>query len=186
MQSEACEGRQAAPVFNDADVTAMRWALEQAEMARELGEVPVGAVVLDAQGQLIGRGYNRTITDQDPSAHAEIVALRQAAAAVENYRLPGARLYVTLEPCVMCMGAMMHARLARVVFGASDPKTGACGGVISLHAEHRLNHHTVVEGGLLASACGDVLRDFFRSRRQMQRAGAGERGLRSRLEDSDA
>jgi len=164
----------AAPVFDRADEAAMRWALEQAEMARELGEVPVGAVVLDAQGQVIGRGYNRTITDQDPSAHAEIVALRQAAASVSNYRLPGARLYVTLEPCVMCMGAMMHARLARVVFGAPDPKTGACGGVISLHAEHRLNHHTVVEGGLLAAACGDVLRQFFRSRRQMRRAGVGQ------------
>jgi tRNA(adenine34) deaminase len=122
----------AAPVFDEADEAAMRWALEQAEMARELGEVPVGAVVLDAQGQVIGRGYNRTITDQDPSAHAEIVALRQAAASVSNYRLPGARLYVTLEPCVMCMGAMMHARLARVVFGAPDPKTGACGGSITI------------------------------------------------------
>ncbi len=154
------------PVFDDADAAAMRLAMAQADLARLAGEVPVGAVVLDADGCVIGQGYNRTICDHDPSAHAEIVALRDAAARLGNYRLPGASLFVTLEPCVMCMGAMLHARLARVVFGAADPKTGACGGVLSLHQEHRLNHHTRVEGGLLADACSDMLRDFFRARRR--------------------
>ncbi len=157
------------PVFSDEDTAAMRQALAQALIARDAGEVPVGAVVVDAAGTVIGQGYNRTISDSDPSAHAEIVALRQAAASVGNYRLPGARLYVTLEPCVMCMGAMMHARLDCVVFGASDPKTGACGSVVSLHDEQRLNHHTRVMGGLLAQECGDMLRLFFRERRQRQR-----------------
>ena len=161
---------EALPIFDEFDANAMRWALDQARLASELGEVPVGAVVVDAQGKIIGRGYNRTITDQDPTAHAEIVALRQAAAITGNYRIPEARLYVTLEPCVMCMGAMMHARLARVVFGASDPKTGVCGGVISLHEERRLNHHTRVQGGLLADDCGKLLRDFFRARRRSRRA----------------
>ncbi|TEA77705.1 tRNA adenosine(34) deaminase TadA [Allopusillimonas ginsengisoli] len=152
--------------FTEKDAAFMRLALAQAERAREAGEVPVGAVIVDVAGQVIGQGYNRTITDNDPTAHAEIVALRQAAAAAGNYRLPGARLYVTLEPCVMCLGAMMHARLEHVIFGAQDPKTGACGGVVSLHHEQRLNHHTQVAGGLLAQPCGDILRQFFRARRQ--------------------
>lgn len=105
----------------------MALALEQAQEAARLGEVPVGAVVVDAQGEVLGTGYNRTIIDRDPTAHAEIVALRAAARRLDNYRLPGVSLYVTLEPCVMCIGAMLHARLARVVYGARDPKTGACG-----------------------------------------------------------
>ena len=143
----------------------MALALRQAEQAGAIGEVPVGAVVVDAQGNVLASGHNRTIIDADPTAHAEIVALRAAAALVQNYRLPGVSLYVTLEPCVMCIGAMLHARLARVVFGASDPKTGACGSVLDVAELPRLNHHTAVIGGVLAEPCGDILRQFFRARR---------------------
>jgi tRNA(adenine34) deaminase len=148
------------------DEEAMRLAMQQGEVAYAAGEVPVGAVVLDAQGEIIGLGYNRSISDHDPSSHAEIVALRQAAAFVKNYRLPGASLFVTLEPCAMCMGAMLHARLDRVVYGASDPKTGACGSVLSVHASPQLNHRTEVTGGVLADECGEMLRRFFRERRK--------------------
>lgn len=147
------------------DEAFMRLAFDQAQRAGELGEVPVGAVVVNAQGEVIGRGHNRTIVDADPTAHAEIVALRMAAQALANYRLPGASLYVTLEPCVMCMGAMLHARLARIVFGAIDPKTGACGSVVDVAAIAQLNHRTAVEGGVLAEPCGHLLRQFFRVRR---------------------
>ncbi len=144
----------------------MQLALEQAMLAEQAGEVPVGAVVVDASGHLIGTGHNLTISRHDASAHAEVMALRAAGHHVGNYRLPGATLYVTLEPCAMCMGAMLHARLSRVVYGAHDPKTGACGSVINLPAESRLNHQTVVEGGVMAESCGDVLRHFFRRKRQ--------------------
>ncbi len=147
------------------DEAFMRLAFDQAERAGELGEVPVGAVVVSAQGEVIAQGHNRTITDADPTAHAEIVALRMASRASANYRLPGASLYVTLEPCVMCMGAILHARLARVVFGAIDPKTGACGSVVDVGAIAQLNHHTAVSGGVLAEPCGHLLRQFFRARR---------------------
>ncbi len=143
----------------------MRLALAQAHLAEQMGEVPVGAVVVDVDGNILASGFNRTITDHDPSAHAEIVALRAAGLQVQNYRLPGASLYVTLEPCAMCLGAMMHARLARVIFGASDPKTGVCGSVINLADHAQLNHHTHVTGGILADTCGDVLRQFFKKRR---------------------
>lgn len=143
----------------------MRAALEMARYAADLGEVPVGAVVLDAQGQVVGRGYNRCIADHDPTGHAEIVALRDAAARLGNYRLPGLALYVTLEPCAMCMGAMLHARLARVVYGASDPKTGACGSVIDIPAVERINHHTEVVGGVMAQESAAALQAFFRARR---------------------
>lgn len=152
-----------APLEGDAEFMAL--ALQQAQAAWRIGEVPVGAVVVDAQGQVLGTGYNRTITDSDPTAHAEIVALRAAAQQLRNYRLPGISLYVTLEPCVMCIGAMLHARLARVVYGASDPKTGACGSVLDVGAVVRLNHHTTITGGVLAEPCGDLLRRFFRERR---------------------
>lgn len=148
-----------------ADVDWMRQALAQAAQAQQLGEVPVGAVLIDAQGELLATGFNRTIIDHDPTAHAEIVALRSGAQKVQNYRLPGASLYVTLEPCAMCLGAMLHARLARVVFGAPDPKTGVCGSVLNLALEKQLNHHTQVEGGVLAQECGDTLRQFFKERR---------------------
>jgi tRNA(adenine34) deaminase len=165
--------RQAPPVgpraFLDEDVAAMRLALEQAALAEHMGEVPVGAVVVDATGRVIAQGYNRTISDHDPSCHAEIVALRKAAADCKNYRLPGAKLYVTLEPCAMCMGAMLHARLAEVIYGAADPKTGACGSVLDLPALERLNHQTSVSGGLLAEECAEVLRAFFRNRRRAQK-----------------
>ena len=148
-----------------ADSAWMQLALAQAAQAQQLGEVPVGAVLVDAQGELLATGFNRTIIDHDPTAHAEIVALRVGAKQVQNYRLPGASLYVTLEPCAMCLGAMLHARLARVVFGAPDPKTGVCGSVLNLALEKQLNHHTQVEGGVLAQECGDTLRQFFKERR---------------------
>lgn len=148
-----------------ADSAWMQLALAQAAQAQLLGEVPVGAVLVDAQGELLATGFNRTIIDHDPTAHAEIVALRVGAKQVQNYRLPGASLYVTLEPCAMCLGAMLHARLARVVFGAPDPKTGVCGSVLNLALEKQLNHHTQVEGGVLAQECGDTLRQFFKERR---------------------
>ncbi len=151
--------------YTVADEIAMQAALAQADLAYAAGEVPVGAVVLDADGRIIGAGFNRTITDHDPSSHAEIVALRQAAGALNNYRLPGVTLFVTLEPCAMCMGAMLHARVGRVVYGAIDPKTGACGSVLSVHTHPQLNHQTSVSGGLLAERCGDLLRQFFRERR---------------------
>jgi tRNA(adenine34) deaminase len=153
------------PARDEIDAGFMALALAQARLAGEIGEVPVGAIVVDAEGRLIGAGYNRTIIDSDPSAHAEIVALRAAAKSVGNYRLPGARLYVTLEPCIMCIGAMLHARLAHVVYGAADPKTGACGSVLDIGAVAQLNHHTHIAGGVLAEPCGQLLKDFFKARR---------------------
>ncbi len=147
------------------DADYMNMALELARQAAALGEVPVGAVVV-RDGEVIGRGFNRPIGGHDPSAHAEIAALRDAGQQVGNYRLPGATLYVTLEPCTMCIGAMFHARIARVVFGARDPKTGAAGSVLDLFAESRLNHHASVEGGVLATECGALLSSFFAARRQ--------------------
>lgn len=146
----------------------MRIALDQAQNAWLVGEVPVGAVILRA-GQVIATGYNRPITEHDPTAHAEIVALRHAATLLGNYRLPECELYVTLEPCAMCAMALLHARLKRVVFGAADPKTGAAGSVIDLFAQPQLNHHTQVQRGLMAEACSAVLRDFFAERREQYR-----------------
>ena len=151
----------------------MRLAIDQALNAQLAGEVPVGAVIMrmvDGVPQVLATGYNRPITTHDPTAHAEIVALRHAAQLLENYRLPGCTLYVTLEPCAMCAMALMHARLDRVVFAAADPKTGAAGSVVNLFAEPQLNHHTAVQGGLMADAAGQVLRDFFADRRAAQRA----------------
>ncbi|HEV8255899.1 MAG TPA: tRNA adenosine(34) deaminase TadA [Casimicrobiaceae bacterium] len=142
----------------------MREALALARAAQDRGEVPVGAVVV-RDGTIVGRGGNAPIAANDPTAHAEIAALRSAAAAVGNYRLPDCDLYVTLEPCAMCAGAIMHARVRRLVFGARDPKTGACGSVIDLFADVRLNHHTRVTGELLASECGALLSAFFAARR---------------------
>ena len=143
----------------------MREALSLAAQAAQAGEVPVGAVLVQ-DGRILGRGSNHPIASHDTTAHAEIQALRQAMQTLGNYRIPGTTLYVTLEPCVMCAGAIMHARVARVVFGASDPKTGACGSVVDLFAEERLNHHATVTGGLLAEECADQLRAFFRDRRR--------------------
>ena len=147
-----------------ADEDFMRLALELAMQAGAAGEVPVGALVVK-DGAIIGRGCNGPIRASDPTAHAEIVALRAAARAVENYRLAGCTLYVTLEPCAMCAGAIQHARIERLVFGASDPKTGACGSVVDLFANARFNHHTTVHPGVLTDACARVLQEFFASRR---------------------
>lgn len=146
------------------DTFFMSQALALAGEAARAGEVPVGAVVV-RNGDIIGRGFNRPISSSDPTAHAEIVALREAAAAAGNYRLPGCALYVTLEPCAMCVGAMVHARLARVVYGAKDPKTGACGSIVDLPAIADWNHHGVFTGGILAAECADALRRFFAERR---------------------
>lgn len=151
------------------DEHAMRIALDQAHNAWLAGEVPVGAVIV-REGQVIATGYNRPITTHDPTAHAELVALRHAAQLLENYRLPECELFVTLEPCAMCAMALMHARFRRVVFGAADPKTGAAGSVLDLFQQQQLNHHTEVQGGLMADACGRVLREFFAERRAQHRA----------------
>lgn len=145
----------------------MREALSLAKQAWAEGEVPVGAVVVQGE-EIIGRGYNRPITKHDPTAHAEIQALRDAAHRLGNYRLPGCTLYVTIEPCTMCAGAIMHARIARVVYGARDAKTGAHGSVVDLFAEPRLNFHAEVVGGVLAEECGKLLSDFFAERRRVQ------------------
>jgi tRNA(adenine34) deaminase len=146
------------------DAAFMHRAIELAHRAAEEGEVPVGAVVV-VGGAIVGEGWNRPIAAADPSAHAEIQAMRAASAALRNYRLLDATLYVTLEPCPMCVGAILHARVRRVVFGAKDPKTGAAGSVVDLFAEEKLNHHATVEGGLLAEECGQLLRRFFAARR---------------------
>lgn len=143
----------------------MAAALDLAREAGAAGEVPVGAVLV-ADGAIVGRGFNQPIGRHDPTAHAEIMALRDAAGQAGNYRLPGSTLYVTLEPCVMCAGAIMHARVARVVFGARDPKTGAAGSVVDLFAETRLNHHADIVGGVLAEECGALLSAFFAARRR--------------------
>ncbi|MFL6574507.1 MAG: tRNA adenosine(34) deaminase TadA [Burkholderiales bacterium] len=142
----------------------MRHALELARRAQDEGEVPVGAVVV-LEEKVIGEGWNRPISASDPTAHAEIQAMRAAASTRKNYRLVGATLYVTLEPCAMCVGAMFHARIRRVVFGAADPKTGAAGSTVDLFEEKRLNHHALVQGGVLAAECGALLSGFFASRR---------------------
>ncbi|MBC7757134.1 MAG: tRNA adenosine(34) deaminase TadA [Bdellovibrio sp.] len=146
------------------DTDYMQMALELARQAALNGEVPVGAIVVK-NGEVIGRGANAPIGLHDPTAHAEIIALREAAQQVGNYRLVGCTLYVTLEPCAMCSGAMQHARITKLIYGASDPKTGACGSVVNLMTEAKLNHHTEVLGGVLAQDCAAVLTDFFKQRR---------------------
>lgn len=150
-----------------ASVDDERWMGEAISLAREAacrGEVPVGAVVVK-DGGVIGRGGNAPIAASDPTAHAEIAAMREAARALGNYRLPGCTLYVTIEPCAMCAGAILHARISRVVFGAPDPKTGACGSVVDLFAEPRLNHHATVAAGVRGDECGALLSAFFAERR---------------------
>jgi tRNA(adenine34) deaminase len=151
------------------DSTFMRLALEQAALAEAAGEVPVGAVVV-RDGEVIGAGFNQPIGAHDPTAHAEIVALRDAARRIGNYRLAGCALYVSLEPCAMCAGAIQHARIGRLVWGAADPKTGACGSVVDLFAEPRLNHHATVTAGVLADECARTLQAFFARRRAQARA----------------
>ncbi|MBB2929393.1 tRNA(adenine34) deaminase [Paraburkholderia silvatlantica] len=159
----------------------MRLAQAAAEQARAAGEVPVGAVLVRGD-EVIASGFNHPIGAHDPSAHAEMAALRAGAHALGNYRLPGCELYVTLEPCLMCAGAIMHARIARVVFGAPDPKTGACGSVVDAFANEQLNHHTSVSGGVLADECGEALRAFFADRRRASREA--RRTARERAEQA--
>jgi len=142
----------------------MQIALQLAQQGAAAGEVPVGALVV-RDGEIVGRGYNAPISRHDPSAHAEIQAMREAALTLGNYRLVGCTLYVTLEPCAMCAGAIQHARIARLVFGASDPKSGACGSVVNLMEETRLNHHAEVTAGVMAQECGALLSAFFAARR---------------------
>ena len=142
----------------------MQQAIEQAQLAALAGEVPVGAVLV-RDGKVVSKGFNQPITRHDPSAHAEMLALRLAAKAEENYRLPGSTLYVTLEPCTMCAGAMLHARVDRIVYGASDPKTGAAGSVLDVFSLKQINHQTTVEGGIMGEECGELLRSFFKGRR---------------------
>ncbi len=150
--------------MDDADTGFMQAALREAETAGAAGEIPVGAVVV-AGGEIVATGQNRSIRDRDPSAHAEVVALRQAGAALGNHRLPGTTLYVTLEPCAMCMGALVQARTWRLVFGAYDPKAGVAGSAIDLSDSAAFNHRFEIQGGVLADDCGAVLQQFFESRR---------------------
>ncbi|EEA00920.1 CMP/dCMP deaminase zinc-binding [Burkholderia sp. H160] len=164
------------PVVSERDLRFMALAQAAAEEGRAAGEVPVGAVLVRGD-EVIATGFNHPIGAHDPSAHAEMVALRAAAQSLENYRLPGCELYVTLEPCLMCAGAIMHARISRVVFGARDPKTGACGSVVDAFANPQLNHHTTVSGGVLEAECSAALRSFFAERRLASReARAAARG----------
>lgn len=150
--------------WSEIDKMAMRRACELAVHAASVGEVPVGAVVVRSD-EIIGEGWNQSISQNDPTAHAEIQAIRSAAAKLNNYRIPGTTLYVTLEPCSMCVGAIVHARISRLVFGAADPKTGAVGGVSNLLHIPQHKHRTEFQGGLLAEECGRLLREFFRQRR---------------------
>jgi tRNA(adenine34) deaminase len=144
----------------------MALALEQAQRAQASGEVPVGAVLVDGHGQVLGFGANAVIRLSDPTAHAEILALREAAKQIGNYRLVDTTLYVTLEPCAMCLGALFHARVSRIVFGAYDPKTGACGSRLDLTVPELINFHAQVQGGVMAQQCGHVLTEFFKRKRQ--------------------
>ena len=149
---------------NEQDLEIMQLSLVEAQKARALGEVPVGAVLV-SDNQVIATGHNQPINNNDPSAHAEVVTLRVAGQNLSNYRLPNTTLYVTLEPCMMCCGAIMHARISRVVYGAADAKTGCVHSVLNLFDNPQLNHHTMVEGGVLAEECAQVLKDFFKERR---------------------
>ncbi|WP_239483076.1 tRNA adenosine(34) deaminase TadA [Paraburkholderia sp. C35] len=160
---------------SERDLRFMALAQAAADEARAAGEVPVGAVLVHGD-EVIAKGFNHPIGGHDPSAHAEMAALRAAAQKLENYRLPGCELYVTLEPCLMCAGAIMHARIARVVFGARDPKTGACGSVVDAFANPQLNHHTTVTGGVLEDECGAALRSFFAERRRAAREARAAAG----------
>jgi tRNA(adenine34) deaminase len=148
-----------------ADIEWMKLALQQAVAASGAGEVPVGALVI-SQGEIVGRGNNRNLRENDPTAHAEIIALREAAASIGNHRLPGCTLYSTIEPCAMCAGTMIHARIARLVYGAHDPKAGAAGSVLEVINHPRLNHKMEVTSGVLEDECAEVLRSFFQERRK--------------------
>lgn len=154
-----------------ADIEFMRLALAEAAQAADLGEVPVGAVVV-RDGEVIGRGFNQPISSNDPSAHAEMVALREAARAEANYRLPGTTLYVTLEPCTMCAGLLVHSRVSRLVFGAAEPRSGAVISRSQVLDQSWFNHSVQVEGGVLAEECGAILKSFFKARRDAQKLKA--------------
>ena len=169
MQCSVIHPALACPMLTDIDF--MQLALAQAAEAAQSGEVPVGAVIVQA-GKVIATGRNSPIADHDPTAHAEIIALRAAANMLSNYRLPDCSLYVTLEPCAMCSGAMLHARLKRVVFGASDAKTGAAGSVINLFDQPQLNHQTTLQGGVMADESAALLKSFFSQRREEKKAQA--------------
>jgi len=175
-RSEGAEANESLPSTaargssTDEDATYMALAIDQAHNGWAVGEVPVGAILV-CGGQVLATGFNQPIGSHDPTAHAEVQAVRAAAALIGNYRLSGCTLYVTLEPCAMCAGAIQHARIERLVFGAPDPKTGACGSVVDLFAEAKLNHHTRVRGGVLADRCGRLLSDFFAERRALRRGG---------------
>jgi tRNA(adenine34) deaminase len=160
---EKLENRELMRVSEDA--AWMQLALEQAALAARAGEVPVGALVIK-DGQILGQGYNRTLLENDPTAHAEIVALRQAAARLGNYRLVGCEMFVTIEPCSMCAGALVHARLARLVYGASDPKAGAVASVLQVLNHPSLNHKMTVQSGVLVDQCSALLQNFFREKRK--------------------
>ena len=152
-------------IFSKEDNILMLRALYQAEISAEFGEVPVGAVMVAPDGNILAEAGNRCITDHDPSAHAETIVIRQAAAKMCNYRLPGCRLYVTLEPCLMCAGLCIQARVNEIIFGAFDPKAGALTSRYHIGSDGKLNHHFTVRGGLLANECGELLRLFFKKRR---------------------
>lgn len=173
---EVVEMAPAPPDHSAEDDTFMRLAIDQAHNAWALGEVPVGAVIVK-DGQVIATGFNQPIGNSDPTAHAEVQAMRAAAELLGNYRLSHCSLYVTLEPCAMCAGAMQHARIGRLVYGAADPKTGACGSVVDLFAEPRLNHHTTVRGGVLGAECGTLLSRFFAQRREIKRGAAASEDM---------
>lgn len=171
--------------MSSVDIDFMRQALALAREAAAQDEVPVGAVVV-LDGEIVGQGFNQPIGRHDPTAHAEVMALRDAAARMGNYRLPGCTLYVTVEPCAMCAGAIQHARVARVVYGTVEPKTGACGSVVDLFAEARLNHHAEVSGGVMAEDCAEIVSDFFRRRREEVRAAREQRQQTALCGDDDA
>ena len=171
--------------MSSVDIDFMRQALALAREAAAQDEVPVGAVVV-LDGEIVGEGFNQPIGRHDPTAHAEVMALRDAAARMGNYRLPGCTLYVTVEPCAMCAGAIQHARVARVVYGTVEPKTGACGSVVDLFAEARLNHHAEVSGGVMAESCAEIVSDFFRRRREEVRAAREQRQQTALCGDDDA
>ena len=149
---------------SELDQIFMQQALEQASLAANAGEVPVGAILV-RNGTVLSSAFNQPISQADPSAHAEVLALRMAARIDGNYRLPDTTMYVTLEPCAMCCGAMLHARVGRIVYGAPDPKTGAAGSVLDIFSNQKLNHQTKVQGGIMSNECGQILREFFKGRR---------------------
>lgn len=173
-------------VSHESDAAFMRLAIEQARAAEAAGEVPVGAIVVAPDGAtIIGRGWNRVITGSDPTAHCEIVAMREAAQALNNYRLTGCTLYCTLEPCAMCAGAILHARIGRLLYAARDPKAGACGSVLSVMNHPALNHRVEVVEGALADECSAMLSEFFRRRRATARTASASASASEWLQEED-